>query len=66
MFKASPDEAMAMRSSLSTAEREMWAKHFSDVADRTTSEAGKLLNQARADFLRGKTDVPPGNIKKYQ
>ncbi|MCW0220384.1 MAG: RHS repeat-associated core domain-containing protein [Prosthecobacter sp.] len=66
MFKESPEAAVKMRDSLPAAEKEMWAKHFSDVASKTKSEAGRLLNEARAAFLRGQTQTPPGNITNFQ
>ncbi len=65
MFKAAQDAALKMRASLSAEERALWAKHFEDVSARTKSAPGKSLNEARAKFLRGETDIPPGNILDY-
>lgn len=66
MFKESKDAALKMRASLSPVEREMWARHYADVAARTPEGPAIKLNVERAKFLRGETDTPPGNIRDHQ
>ena len=65
MFKAPRDAALAARASLSAAERELWARHYADVAARTKNGPAIGLNVERSKFLRGETDLPPGNIQDF-
>jgi hypothetical protein len=66
MFKAPRAAALEARAGLSAAEREMWARHYADVAARTKNGPAIKLNVERAKFLRGETDLPPGNILDHQ
>ena len=59
-----------LRDEIPIDQRKKLAEHFDDVADANEKRLGSdavqvRLQRGRARFLRGETDVPPGNAQNF-
>ena len=68
-FKETPELGVQLRDSISQTQRNQLANRYEAVAknaseiDSTAARRAAALNRDRASFLRGETNVPPGNTK---